>query len=74
MNALEIKIEEYIPLIKPTIKAKEKSLIEPVVKMKSDITANNVVTVVKTERVNVSDKDLFKISLNFFASGIIFKL
>ena len=74
MNALEIKIEEYIPIIKPTIKAKEKSLIEPVVKMKSDITANNVVTVVKTERVNVSDKDLFKISLNFFASGIIFKL
>ena len=61
MKALEINIEEYIPLIKPTIKAKEKSLIEPVVNMKSERTANKVVTVVKTERVNVSDKALFKI-------------
>ena len=74
MKALEINIEEYIPLIKPTIKAKEKSLIEPVVNMKSERTANKVVTVVKTERVNVSDKDLFKIVLKFLTSVIIFKL
>ena len=57
MNALEMKIEEYIPLIKPTINAKEKSLILPVVNTNIEITANNVVTVVKIERVNVSVND-----------------
>ena len=61
IKPLEIKIEEYIPQIKPTIIAREKSLMLPLVKTNKETTANNVVTVVKTERVNVSDKDLFKI-------------
>ena len=74
MNALEMKIDEYIPQINPTIIASEKSLMLPVVNTNRETTANKVVTVVKTERVNVSDKDLFKISLKVFASGIILRL
>ena len=69
MNPLEIKIEEYIPLIKPTIIARAKSLMLPVVNTYKEITANKVVTVVSTERRNVSDKDLLRIELNSFASG-----
>ena len=57
INPLEMKIEEYIPLIKPTIKAREKSLMLPVVNTYKEITANKVVTVVKIERTNVSESD-----------------
>lgn len=74
INALEMKIEEYIPQSKPTIIAREKSLMLPVVKTNKETTANNVVIVVRTERVNVSLKDLFKISLKVLASGIILRL
>lgn len=69
-----MRIEEYIPQINPTIIASEKSLMLPVVNTNRETTANNVVIVVKTERVNVSESDLFKISLNVFASGIILRL
>ena len=68
MNPLEIKIEEYIPLSKPTIKAKEKSLMLPVVNTYNETTANKVVTVVKIERTRVSESDWFKIGVNVFSS------
>ena len=64
-----MKIEEYIPQIKPTIIAREKSLILPLVNTNRETTANKVVTVVKTERVKVSLKDLFRISLKVLASA-----
>ena len=74
MNPLEIKIEEYIPLIKPTIIARAKSLMLPVVNTYKETTANKVVTVVSTERRKVSDKDLLRIELNSFASGMYLRL
>lgn len=74
MNPLEMKIEEYIPLIRPTIIQRAKSLIEPVVNTYNETTANNVVTVVKTERVNVEFKAAFKMSLKFLASGMYLML
>ena len=74
MKPLEIKIEEYAPLIKPTIRASEKSLMLPVVNTNRATTANKVVTVVKIERTNVSLKDLFKMSLKVFASVMNLRL
>ena len=59
-----MKIEEYAPLIKPTIKASAKSWIEPVVKRNNDTTANKVVTVVIIERLKVSDNEMFRMSAN----------
>ena len=46
MNALEMKIDEYIPQINPTIIASEKSLMLPVVNTNRETTANKVVIVV----------------------------
>ena len=57
VKAPEMKIEEYRPEQRPTINARAKSLIEPVVNRNNETAASIVVIVVIKERLNVSESD-----------------